>query len=143
MVISARLKVYGIVLGVFLLGALAGGASGYAMAGKRLTEMLSVGRPGLGDSRRLEALSRELDLSRDQRRRVRGILERSRDENRRLTQAMFEKCGSDVQALRSRVDTEIRSVLNEAQAKRFGELVAERGQRFPFGAKEPASAPER
>jgi Spy/CpxP family protein refolding chaperone len=137
MVIGPKLKVYAIVAGIFVLGAGAGGAAGYAVANKHLAEVLRSDRPMLGDARRMEALAYELDLSREQRKQVREILERHRDENRKLTQAMFEKCGDDLQNLRTRVDEEISPVLNEQQRRRFHELMEKRGQRFPLGARSP------
>lgn len=137
MVSTAKLKIYGVVLGIFVLGAGAGGAAGYAVASKRLAEVFGSDRPGFGDARRFEALSSELDLSRDQRRQVRQIMERHRAENRELTRAMFEKCGDDLQDLRDRVDREIKGVLSDAQARRFKELTAERGKRFPLGRPGP------
>jgi Spy/CpxP family protein refolding chaperone len=137
MVISPKLRIYGVVLGIFVLGAGAGGAAGYAMANKRLAEVLGGDRPGMGDAKRFEALASELDLSRDQRLQVRAIMERHREENRKLSQEMVEKCGDDLQSLRTRVDAEIRGVLNEQQAKRFKELMEKRGRRFPLGAPGP------
>jgi Spy/CpxP family protein refolding chaperone len=137
MVTLPKLKVYAVVAGIFVLGAGAGGAAGFAVANKRLAEMLRGDRPSLVDARRMEALAYELDLSRDQRLRVRKILEHHRDENRQLTQAMFEKCGDDLQSLRTRIDDEISPVLNDAQRRRFHELMEKRGQRFPLGARSP------
>ena len=40
MVIGPKLKLYGMVLGIFVLGAGAGAASGYAVANKRLAAVL-------------------------------------------------------------------------------------------------------
>lgn len=137
MVIGPKLKVYAVVAGIFVLGASAGGAAGYAVANKRLAETLRGDRPSLIDARRMEALAYELDLSREQRRQVRDILERHRDDNRRLTQAMFEKCGDDLQNLRARIDDEISPVLNDQQRQRFHDLMEKRGQRFPLGARGP------
>ncbi len=137
MVIGPKLKLYGVVAGIFVLGAGAGVASGYAVANKRLAAVLREDRPGMGDARRMEALASELDLTREQRRQVRQIMERHRDENRELTRAMFEKCGEDLQGLRARVDTEIRGVLNDEQTRRFHELMEKRRNRFPLGAPGP------
>lgn len=137
MVSAAKLKIYGIVLGIFVLGAGAGGAAGYAMASKRLAEVFGSDRPGFGDARRFEALSSELDLTRDQRKQVRQIMERHREENREATRAMYEKCGDDLQDLRDRVDQEIKAVLSDTQARRFKELTTERGKRFPLGRPGP------
>jgi Spy/CpxP family protein refolding chaperone len=137
MVIGPRLKIYGVVLGIFVLGAGAGAAAGYAIATRKLAQVLGDDRPGAGEARRFEALSHELDLSSEQRRKVRAIMERHRDENRQLTQAMFEKCSDDLRDLRSRVDAEIRAVLSEQQARRFSELMEKRGRRFPLGMPGP------
>jgi len=137
MVIGPKLKIYGIVAGIFVLGAGAGAASGYAVANKRLATVLREDRPGMGDAHRFEALASELDLTREQKKQVRQIMERHRDENRELSRAMFEKCGGDLQSLRARVDAEIRKVLTEPQAQRFGELMEKRGNRFPLGTPGP------
>jgi Spy/CpxP family protein refolding chaperone len=133
MVTRSKLKIYGIVVGIFVLGAGAGGAAGYAVASKKLADVLDNDRPEMNEARRFHALARELDLDDDQRKKVRTIMERHRDENRRLTRAMFEKCGGELQDLRTRVDAEIRAVLNEPQRKRFGELMEKRGRHFPLG----------
>lgn len=137
MVISPKLKTYAIVLGIFVLGAGAGGAAGFAVANKRLAEVLGGDRPGIGEARRFEAIAKELDLSHDQKHQVRTIMERHREENRQLMDAMFEKCGDDLKNLRTRVDGEIRGVLDPEQAKRFGELMEKRGKRFPLGMPGP------
>ncbi|RYZ10270.1 MAG: hypothetical protein EOO73_01455 [Myxococcales bacterium] len=139
---SPKLKVYGVVLGIFVLGAGAGGAAGYAVASKRLAEALGDDRPAQGDARRaVAAMSRELDLSREQRQKVRDIMERHRDENRVLMRDMVEKCGSDLQGLRQRVDGEIKQVLSPEQQKRFQELTDKRGKLFPLGG--PGGGPRR
>jgi Spy/CpxP family protein refolding chaperone len=134
MVISSKLKIYGMVLGIFVLGAGAGGAAGYAVASKHVAEVLGDDRPEAHEKRRFEALAKELDLTREQRKQVRGIMERHRETNRQATKAVFEKCGDDLRVLRERVDGEIRVVLDEQQQKRFGELMEKRGKRFPLGA---------
>lgn len=133
MVIGPKLRIYAMVAGIFVLGASAGGAAGYAVASKKLADVLRADRPTLVDARRIEALSSELDLSREQRRRIREILEQNRDENRKLTAAMFEKCGDDLRELRRRVDAQIGPVLDEHQRRRFRELMDKRGARFPLG----------
>lgn len=137
MVIGPKLKIYGVVLGIFVLGAGAGGATGYAVASKRLAEVLGEDRPGLGDARRFEAMARELDLTREQRKRVRAIMERHHDENRELTKTMLERCGDDMRVLRERVDREIGDVLTPEQGRRFKELMEKRGKRFPLGGPGP------
>jgi Spy/CpxP family protein refolding chaperone len=139
MVMGPKLKVYGIVLGIFVLGASAGGAAGFAVANHRLASLLREDKPGMMEARRVEMMSAELDLDRQQRKQIREILERHRDENRKLSRVMVEQCGSELQGLRSRVDEEIRRVLSPEQARRFGELMEKRGHRFPFGRPGPRS----
>ncbi len=133
MVISSKLKVYGVVIGIFVLGAGAGGAAGYAVASKRVAEVLGGGRGEAHEALRLEAISKKLDLSREQRQQVRSIMSRHRDDNRRLTRDMYEKCGGELGQLRERMDEEIRGVLDEEQRARFVEMMEKRGARFPLG----------
>lgn len=131
--VSPRLKTYGIVVGIFVLGAGAGAGAGYAVASKHVAEVLGDERPGASEARRFEGLARELDLSHEQREKVRDIMKRHRDENRKLTQAMFETCGEDLKGLRARVDGEIEAVLSEQQKPRFRELMEKRKHLFPLG----------
>jgi Spy/CpxP family protein refolding chaperone len=130
--VSPRLKTYGIVAGIFVLGAAAGGGAGYAVASKHVTEVLGDG-PGASDARRFQGLARRLDLSSEQRDKVRSIMERHREEKRRLTAEMFEKSGGELEALHKRVDDEIRAVLSEEQKQQFNELMEKRKRRLPFG----------
>lgn len=133
----SKLKIYGIVAGIFVLGAGAGGAAGYAVASKKVAEVLREDRSDAADARRVEGLAAQLDLTGEQRQKVRTIMARHRDEHRRLTQAMFEKCGDELKGVRERVDAEIRAVLDEQQRARFAELTAKRGHRFPLGGPGP------
>lgn len=133
MVISSKLKLYGIVIGIFVLGAGAGGAAGYAVASKRVAEVLAQERPDAHETRRYEALAKELDLTREQRQKVRSIMDRHREENRQATKAVFEKCGNELHEVRSRVDSEISAVLDEQQRARFAQLMEKRRKRFPLG----------
>lgn len=133
MVMSSKLKIYGIVLGIFVLGASAGGATGYAVASKRVAEVLADDRPEAHDARRFEAIARELDLTKEQRKQVRQIMDRHRSEHREATKEVFEKCGDELQKVRERVDGEIRAVLSPEQQQRFKELMDKRGKRFPLG----------
>jgi len=137
MVTRSKLKVYGLVFGIFALGAGTGAGTAYAVSERRLANVLAEGRPEAHETRRFHALARELDLSREQREKLRGILSRHREQNRQLTRAMFETCGADMSKLRERVDDEIRGLLDEQQKQRFAELAAKRGKRFPLGRPGP------
>jgi Spy/CpxP family protein refolding chaperone len=136
MVSATKLKLYGVVLGIFTLGAGAGAAAGYAVASKHVAEVLGDERPGANEARRFEGLSAKLDLSGEQRDKVREIMRRHRDQNRELTKTMFEKCGSELHDLRTRVDDEIRAVLDEEQKQRFNKLMEKRKHRFPLGGRD-------
>jgi Spy/CpxP family protein refolding chaperone len=131
--VSRKLKIYGMVVGIFVLGAGAGGAAGYAVATKKLADVLDSDRPEMNDARRYHALVRSLDLDGEQRKKVRAIMDRHRVTNRQLTRDMFEKCGGELHDLRTRVDAEIRGVLTEQQQQRFAQLMEKRGRHFPLG----------
>lgn len=133
MVMTSKLKVYGIVVGIFVLGAGAGGAAGYAVASKRVAEVLADDRPEAHDARRFEALARELDLTKEQRKKVRQIMDRHRSEHREATKAVFEKCGEELKKVRESIDKEIGAVLTPEQQQRFKELMDKRGRLFPLG----------
>src|SRR5690606_28150611 len=96
-VIGPRSRGYAIVLGTFVLGGLCGGGVGYALSQRSLSALVSEERSEARDARRLEAFTRELDLSNDQRERVRRIVERRRPERDRLMRRMFEECGQAMQ----------------------------------------------
>ncbi len=138
----AKLKAYAVVLGIFVLGAGAGAATASALSAKRLAEALDDDRVGEREARRLQALARELSLSDEQREKLRAVLGRHREQNRRLTRAMFETCGGDVSKLREQLDGDIRALLSEQQRQRFAELAQKRGRRFPFGGVGPKQGRE-
>jgi hypothetical protein len=117
-VTRARIKAYGLVAGVFLFGAVAGGSVSYAYA-RAETRVLFTGDRGAFEQFRLRALERELDLDAAQARKIRGIFEQHRAERERLGKQMFESCGDPVRTLRARIDGEIRAVLTPEQATRY------------------------
>lgn len=117
----ARLGAYGVLAGVFLLGAVAGGSASYAYA-RAETRTLFTGDRRAFEELRVSALERELDLDAAQAARIRSIFERHRDERERVGKQMFETCGEPVRALRKRIDGEIKAVLNPEQVARFEAL---------------------
>ena len=128
MVNRTRVKAYAAVAGVFLLGAAAGAGVSHAFAQRGYANLVSGDRQ-LVEHRKLSALSRELDLSDDQRQRVAEVLQKHRDERRELSRRMFEGCGEPLRAHRARVSAEIRAVLNPDQQARYDALEKERSQR--------------
>ncbi|MFZ5892616.1 MAG: hypothetical protein ACOY0T_16275 [Myxococcota bacterium] len=130
---ATRLRVYLAFAAVFVLGAAAGGGAVYA----HLTRIfLAADESGeLRDRRRLEALKRELDLSRAQSERVLQIFARYRPEHRKLVRAAFERCGDPLREEKQKMDAEIRAQLDPDQQRRFDEVVRIAREKFPYGPK--------
>lgn len=129
-----RSRAYAIVLGTFVLGGLCGAGIGYAISQRSLSALLSEERSEARDQRRLEAFSRELDLSDDQREQVRRIVERRRPERDRLMRRMFDECGQAMKRDKDAMDAEIRALLTAEQKHAF-EAMRERRAKFFRGEK--------
>lgn len=129
-----RSRAYAIVLGTFVLGGLCGAGVGYAVSQRSLSALLSEERSEARDQRRLEAFSRELDLSDDQREQVRRIVERRRPERDRLMRRMFDECGQAMKRDKDAMDAEIRALLTPEQRPAF-EAMRERRAKFFRGEK--------
>lgn len=130
MVIGPRSRGYAIVLGTFVLGGLCGGGVGYALSQRSLSALVSEDRSEARDLRRLEAFTRELDLSDDQREQVRRIVERRRPERDRLMRRMFDECGQAMQRDKEGMDAEIRALLTSEQVPRFDAMRERRAKFF-------------
>lgn len=134
MVIGARRRGYAIVLGTFALGGLCGGSVGYAWSQRSIGALMSDDPGQARDLRRLEAFTRELDLTGEQREQVRLIVERHRPERDRQTKRMFDECGQAVLREKDAMDAEIRKLLTPEQQPRF-EALRERHAKFFRGVK--------
>ena len=121
-------KAIAILLGVFLLGGVSGGALGYAFAVRDEVE-----RMGPDHGRRLRAFAWELGLSPEQRERVEAIRVRHQPRMRRLMRAALDQCGGPVRAHRAEVDAEVRKILTPEQRERFDEILVSRGERGFMG----------
>jgi Spy/CpxP family protein refolding chaperone len=129
---SAKLKGGLVLVGVFVLGTLAGGAATRAWMQRDYAEQLS-GHAGERLARRhLRALERELDLTDEQRQRVREIIEKYRPEGETVMNTLAESCGAPLREHKAKVDAEIRAVLNPEQQKRFDALLEKQRERFPL-----------
>jgi len=133
-VIHARQRGYAIVLGAFLLGALAGGGASYYWSQSAMAALLSDDRSEARDRRRLAAFTRELELSASQRSEVQAIVEKYRPEREQRARRMFTECGKPLLELKERMDAEVRRVLTKEQQPRFDALLERRRQSF-WGAK--------
>jgi len=99
----------------FVLGGVAGGFSMQAYHRVRFARELS-GPPDRARMHfRMEAMSRQLDLTRDQRSKIEAIFEKHESER----QATFQRCAPGFEKLRAEIDSEIRAVLNTDQQKKF------------------------
>ncbi len=117
----------GVLFAVFVLGGVAGGAGTYAWV---QSDCATAVREGKTLSRhRLRALSRQLDLDRDQRSRVAAILQADDAESTQIGRDVVARCGQPLRAHAHQVDDEIRDVLRPDQKRRFERIVERRAAR--------------
>lgn len=110
-----------ILFAVFLLGGVAGAGGTYAWV---QSEHAAAVREGKALSRpRLRALSRKLDLDREQRARVAEILEQDDVESKSIGRDVIARCGEPLRVHEAKVDDEIRDVLRPDQRRRFERIV--------------------
>ncbi len=104
-----------LLVGTFLLGGVAGTFGMQAYHRVHFAHELS-GPPGRARMHfRLEAMTRQLDLTRDQRSKIEAIFEKHEGER----EATFKQCAPGFEKLRDRIDSEIRAVLDADQQKKF------------------------
>jgi len=132
MVSRERVKAYALLMGTFVLGAICAGAGYHAYARERNAELFSGDREAF-EARRVQALSRELELDSEQAERLREIFKKHAPERQRLMREAMESCGAAMNAHRERVDQEVRGLLDPDQTRRFEALRAERKRQL-FGA---------
>jgi Spy/CpxP family protein refolding chaperone len=136
LVTTSRLKAYGALAGMFVLGAVSSAAAYHAFARRQYAELFSGDRSTF-EARLVEALGRDLELRDAQLAQVRGIFQKHAAERRRLFRQEVETCGGPMTQHRERVDAEIRALLDPAQRARFETLRAERRRKL-FGDPEPS-----
>lgn len=129
-----HVKGYAVLAGVFVLGAVAGGGASYAYVERQYAEVLARDDRGV-DARRLRALGRQLDLSREQRARIREISERHRGERRELMRSAMERCGDPLAKHRQKLEAEIRAVLSPEQQRRYDEILERQRERLGPGGR--------
>jgi Spy/CpxP family protein refolding chaperone len=109
---SSRWKSYAVLALVFVLGAAAGGGVVYSVTQRRHASMLDEHEL---HARRLNALSRKLDLDAEQKTKIEGILDQDREDSKTL-----------LRDHRAEVDQKIRAVLRPDQRTRFDQMVEDR-----------------
>jgi len=124
-----KLKGYGALLLVFLLGILLGGAGSRAMLQRHYRAMFR--EHGAFDYRRLGALSHRLKLDEAQEDRARDILGKYGKQRRDLTRSIMDRCGGPLRAQKAQMDSEIRALLRPDQQARYDQLLKDSEGRQP------------
>ena len=122
-----RLKIWSVVVGVFVLGGVTGAAldSVYRLkASGDGPRHVRRGGPGQ-DEKRFEEMKRDLSLTDEQAGQVRAILDETRNEYKTLR----EKCRPQYDAARASARARIRALLNAEQQQKFDAKTAEHDAR--------------
>jgi hypothetical protein len=119
--VGRSLRGYLIVVAVFLLGAVAGGAAVFAVLRERHMAHLLDDRT---DERRLEVMTKQLSLDATQRERIASLLNDARREAKAIALETDARCGHPLIDHRAKVDQGIRAELRGPQQVRFDELLA-------------------
>ena len=128
----AKLKGYGALVLVFVLGMLAGGAGSRAMLQRRYARLFKD-PPAVFEHRRLGALSRRLNLDDTQTDQVRGVLNQYASQRQKLTRDMMDRCGAPLLAQKEQMDAAIRALLRPEQRTRYDQMLQSRDARHPPG----------
>jgi hypothetical protein len=126
----ARVKGYGALLIVFVLGVLIGGAGSRALLQRRYAHLFRD-RFSVFEQRRIGALSHRLDLDDAQDQKVRAIMAKYGQERRKLARDMLDRCGDPLRAQKAQMDAEIRALLRPDQQSRYDALVKDSNGRGP------------
>jgi Spy/CpxP family protein refolding chaperone len=119
--VSSRRKAYAVIAGVFVLGVLAGGGAMWAISERRV-RAFAMGERRAFETRRLEALSRELDLTSEQKEKIAAIFEKHHQERKTV---MRERCGGAMAEVKEKLRTEIHAVLTPPQREKYDAMVRE------------------
>jgi Spy/CpxP family protein refolding chaperone len=133
MVNTQRFKAYGLLIGVFLLGSVAGAGASWAISQRDIArdiEGIALGEREPFERRRLHGLSRKLDLSSEQEQRIQAIFRKHRRSRLQITRDLRERCGEPLRQHKARLDAEIKSVLTAEQRLRFEELIQKQEKWF-------------
>jgi Spy/CpxP family protein refolding chaperone len=123
---TTRLKIWLVVVGVFLLGGVTGAALDSVYRLKARGVERHEGRGGQRNKERLfEEMKSDLGLTDQQATQIRAVLEETRNEYRQLR----EKCRPQFEATRSAARARIRALLNPEQQQKFDAKTAERDAR--------------
>ncbi|HYG80654.1 MAG TPA: hypothetical protein VD861_09720 [Pyrinomonadaceae bacterium] len=122
-----RLKIWLVIVGVFLLGGVTGAALDSVYRLRASGDERHDRRGGRRDKeeRLFEEMKRDLSLTDQQATEIRAILDETRNEYR----ALREKCRPQYDAARAAARSRIRALLNPEQQQKFDAKAAERDAR--------------
>jgi len=135
MVMRPKGKAILVLSAVFLLGAVAGAGTVFALHMKEQStdEARDWSRHA---EMRLDALSRALDLSDAQRAQVGALLDEQAPERRAELERIMADCGEPLREHKARLDAAIRKLLTPAQQEKFDQLAKRQEERiFRFGGR--------
>ncbi len=118
-----RLKIWLVVVSIFLLGGVTGAALDSVYRLRARGERPPHG--GRNNEKRFEEMKRDLSLTDEQAGQIRAVLDETRNEYR----ALREKCRPQYDAARAAARTRIRALLNPDQQQKFDAKTAERDAR--------------
>jgi hypothetical protein len=135
-----KLKGYGALLLVFVLGVLAGGAGSRAMLQRRYARLFRD-RFSLFEQRRLGALAHRLDLDDTQEQKVGAVMAKYAQQRRALERDVMDRCGEPLRAQKAELDAEIRTLLRPDQQSRYDSLLKDSNRRAPPNGPAPEPLP--
>lgn len=133
MVNTTRAKAILVLVAMFALGALAGGAGVWAWTARQAASELEAGPAERLAGRPLRVLARELDLSPEQRAQLRELLERHHRERQEWLDRAGQGCGQKLREHQQRMFREMRQVLTPEQQRQLDLLLERHPGRFPPG----------
>lgn len=128
---KTRLKIWLVVVGVFVLGCVTGASLDSLYRMKASNNERQEGRGRRHKENLFENMKRDLNLTDQQASEVRAIIEQSREEYRALRNEQRPRHD----AVRSAARARIRALLNPEQQQRFDAKIAERDARREEGKK--------
>lgn len=129
-------KAVAILLAVFSMGTVAGGAAVAAWDGERRIGVAQLGFGPRGD-RPMLALVRRLGLSHEQRKTIERLMEEHAPRRRAIMLEMMSNCGQELEKEKSALDDQIRAVLTPDQRTQFDELSRRQRERFMGPSPQP------
>lgn len=130
----ARARAVLVLVAVFALGGVCGAALMHARDVRSFDRLVGPDGARRG-AWRMRVLARHLDLTREQREKVRTILDGHAAERDTAMRQAMDQCGGPLLKLKAKVDGEIRAVLSPDQQEKFDALAARQADRlfFPSG----------